>query len=322
LKLKTTFSRTLLLIPMLTLLCFSLTACSKSKNTDSDTMETSDSSTVETSDTSTMEMSDTSTMETSDTSTIETSDTSTIETSDSSTIETSDSSTMSTSDSSTEGNSLSSISIKYVGNSCFYITFSDGTRLVTDPYGSSYATSFGTFPELEADVITISHGHADHVSINEVTGDPKVIMPDDLNEVIKVGDVEITGHTSKHVADMGDSTIFVYKIDGYKIVHMGETDTIDSKEAQEAVKDADVILAYAGEYGFVKNKDSFKTLNNLNIKVIIPQHYSMIDSFYGEPTIDEILLDIPEGFKITKTDEFIVTKDLEKQFVALSHMEN
>jgi len=214
--------------------------------------------------------------------------------------------------------------IKYVGNSCFYITFSDGTRLVTDPYGSAYATQFGIFPKLEADVITISHSHADHIAgIIEVTGKPKNIMPEDLNKTIKVGNVEITGYASNHVANMGGNTIFVYKENGLKIVHMGETDNIDSNEVQKAIKDADVILAYAGEYGEVKNKDSFENLNKMNIKVMIPQHYSINadNIFYGEPTIDKILTELPQGTKVTKTNEFIVKKGLEKQFVELSPMD-
>lgn len=216
-----------------------------------------------------------------------------------------------------------STSIKYVGNSCFYITFSDGTRLVTDPYGSRFATNFGAFPKLEADVMTISHSHEDHTAgINEVTGNPRIIRSEELNKTIKVGNVEITGYASQHVANMGGSTIFVYKADGFKIVNMGETDNIDSKEAQEAVKDADVILAYAGEYGKVKNRDSFEILNKFNIKAMIPQHYS-IDAnniFYGGPTIDKILTELPLGTKVIKTNEFIVKKGLEKQFVAMTSM--
>lgn len=216
------------------------------------------------------------------------------------------------------------ISIKYVGNSCFYITFADGTRLVTDPYGSESAVFFGALPKMEADVITISHTHADHVyGVKDVMGDPRKIVPEDINKTIKVGDVEITGYATKHVDGMGNSTLFVYEEGGLKIVHMGETDNIDSKEAQEAVKDADVILAYAGEYGknTIKNKDSFETLRKMNIKVIIPQHYSMDTTYFGEPNMDEILTELPSGTKITKTNEFIVKKGLEKQFVVMSRME-
>ncbi|HEX3078698.1 MAG TPA: MBL fold metallo-hydrolase [Lachnospiraceae bacterium] len=220
-------------------------------------------------------------------------------------------------------NNQDSISIKYIGNSCFYITFADGTKLVSDPYGAKYATSFGEFPEMEADVMTISHSqHDDHTNgVSSVKGDPQIINPEDVNKSIKVGDVTITGYTSSHVANMGGNTIFVYEENGLKIVHMGETDSIDSKEAQDAVRDADVILAYAGEYGKVKNKDSFKTLYDMNIKVLIPQHYSMGNAdFYGEPKIDVIKTEVPEGIQVTDTDEFFVTKDMEKQFVALSKM--
>jgi len=215
------------------------------------------------------------------------------------------------------------LSIKYVGNSCFYIKFADGTRLVTDPYGSAYQTSFGKFPQLEADVMTISHEHEDHIDgISEVTGKPKILRLSKLSTPVTIGDVEITGYASQHVANLGSNTIFIYKENGLTIVNMGETDNIDSPEAQAAVKGADVILAYAGEYGSVKNKDSFTTLYNLDIKVIIPEHYSNKPEviFYKEPTLDKILTELPDGTKVTKTDEFIVKKDLEKQFVTLSQM--
>jgi hypothetical protein len=61
----------------------------------------------------------------------------------------------------------------------------------------------------------------------------------------------------------------------------------------------------------------------MNIKVLIPQHYSMDANniFYGEPTIDKILTELPEGTETSTTNEFIVTKGLKKQFVAMTHME-
>lgn len=214
-----------------------------------------------------------------------------------------------------------SIKIKYVGNSCFYITLSDGTRIITDPYGKNYASFFAPFPSLEADVITISHNHSDHIGgISEVEGNPKIINSDDLNKPIKIGSTEITAYPSEHVANMGDNTVFVIKEGNFKIVNMGETDTIDSEATLEAIKDADVVLAYAGEYGKIKNKDIFNFLNQINAKVIIPEHYSMNPKnlFYGQPTIDKILTELPEGTKVNKLDELVVKEGLEKQFVVLS----
>ena len=216
------------------------------------------------------------------------------------------------------------ISIKYIGNSCFYITFSDGTRLVTDPYGDNYAYYFGDFPKIEADVMTISHTHEDHTNgIDAVEGDPQIIMPEQVGKPCEVGDLKITSYTSDHVAAMGTNIIYIYEENGLKIVNMGETDNIASKEALDAVKDADVILAYAGEYGTIKNKDSFQTLFGLNIKAMIPEHYSNNPNvvFYGEPTMEDILKEVPSGINITEADEFIVKKDLDVQFVNLSRVE-
>ena len=73
------------------------------------------------------------------------------------------------------------IHIKYVGNSCFNITFADGTRLVTDPYGSLYSASFAPFPDLTADVVTITDNYVDHTKgLSEVKGSPKVIQPEQV----------------------------------------------------------------------------------------------------------------------------------------------
>lgn len=220
---------------------------------------------------------------------------------------------------------VDSLKIKYVGNSCFYIAFPDGTRLVSDPYGSSYASSFAPFPSLEADVMTISHTHEDHTSgINEVKGNPKVINPEDIDKTFKVGSVEITGYKTEHVASMGDNTVFVMKFGDFKIVNMGETDNMDSPQLIEKIKDADVVLAYAGEYGTIKNKATFEFLNKINAKVIIPEHYSMSSDniFYNEPTIDQIIKELPEGTTVSKLDDLTVSKDMKKQFVVLSAMGN
>ena len=105
---------------------------------------------------------------------------------------------------------------------------------------------------------------------------------------------------------------------------MGETDKIESPEALEAVKDADVVLTYTGEYGpeTLDNSDIFQYLYDLNVKVLIPQHFSNKPEaiFYGEPTMDEILKEVPQGVETVKLSELVVTKDMKKQFVALSQM--
>ncbi|MEN6316371.1 MAG: MBL fold metallo-hydrolase [Clostridiaceae bacterium] len=238
---------------------------------------------------------------------------------------------------------IDSITIKYIGNSCFYFQLSDGTKIITDPYGSEYDASFAPFPDIKADIESISHSHADHTacrrntdemkiikladltntsSFDIVNGETHIVMPECLNKTIRIGALEITGYPSKHIANMGDNTVFVFKAGNFKIVHMGETDKIDSPEALTAIKDADVLLAYFGNLGEIKNKDIYAFADKMNIKAVIPQHYSMDPNnlWYGEPSIDQIINELPKDANVIKLNELAVNKDLKKQFAVLSPM--
>ncbi len=75
---------------------------------------------------------------------------------------------------STSAPEVSPMSIRYLGHSSFYILASDGSCIVTDPYG--IYPPFLTFPKgIEADGITISHVHADHTATDRVDGQPLIV---------------------------------------------------------------------------------------------------------------------------------------------------
>ena len=49
--------------------------------------------------------------------------------------------------------------LEYIGHACFRLTAADGTRVITDPYDDSVGIAM--LP-LEAELVTMSHGHHDH----------------------------------------------------------------------------------------------------------------------------------------------------------------
>ena len=49
--------------------------------------------------------------------------------------------------------------LEYIGHACFRLTAADGTRVITDPYDASVGIAM--LP-LEAELVTMSHGHHDH----------------------------------------------------------------------------------------------------------------------------------------------------------------
>lgn len=115
------------------------------------------------------------------------------------------------------------MNIYWYGQSCFKIE-GDKSTLVTDPFSKDFGLRI---PRLAADVVTISHDHADHNNIEAVKG-----MNDDEPFVItnpgeyEVNNIFIYGISSYHDnqggKEYGRNTIYRFDIDGIRIAHLGD----------------------------------------------------------------------------------------------------
>ena len=58
--------------------------------------------------------------------------------------------------------------ITWLGHASFLVESQDGTRIITDPYeAGSYDGAVGYRPiEERADIVTVSHDHADHNAVD------------------------------------------------------------------------------------------------------------------------------------------------------------
>ena len=67
--------------------------------------------------------------------------------------------------------------IKWYGHASFLLTSDQGTKIITDPYepgGFGGAIAYGPIPD-EADIVLVSHDHADHNYVQGLRGKPQVI---------------------------------------------------------------------------------------------------------------------------------------------------
>lgn len=182
--------------------------------------------------------------------------------------------------------------IQYLGHSSFVLTSANGTKILLDPL-SRGSTSYTIATIYGVDAITVGHEHGDHnniamgVSANGST--PLVIRGligtganqtwNTVNETVK--GVRITSispavpvyHDNVSGAARGRNTIFIYEVDGLRIVHMSDLGHTLSPAAVTAIGRADVIMIPVGGFYTIDAVDATTVVGQLNPKVVIPMHY-------------------------------------------------
>ncbi len=162
--------------------------------------------------------------------------------------------------------------IQYLGHACFrLISDGFGHTIITDPYSEQIVGE--QMPELSADLVTVSHKHADHDYVQGVKGDPAVI---DCEIVGNYDDVSISSIKTYHDAEQGkkrgENLVFLFKIDGITVAHLGDLGEIN-KELVEKLKDVDVLLIPVGGNYTIDSLQAKWYVDEIQPKIAIPMHY-------------------------------------------------
>lgn len=161
--------------------------------------------------------------------------------------------------------------IKWYGHACFLLTAADGTRILTDPCdpGTGY-----TLSGIEADVITVSHGHHDHNYLAAAAGKPKVYdtVGEHDYDGISIKGVH-TWHDDRGGQLRGDNIVFVFNIDGLRVCHLGDLGHVPDEAACAAIGKVDVLLCPIGGVYTIDAEEALKVTAALKAHVLIPMHY-------------------------------------------------
>jgi L-ascorbate metabolism protein UlaG (beta-lactamase superfamily) len=160
--------------------------------------------------------------------------------------------------------------ITWYGHACFRLR-DKGATVVTDPYDQSIGY---TLPEIRADIVTVSHHHADHNYVSGIMGAPKVV---DGPGEYEIKDVFITGiatfHDKKKGAQRGCNTVFLLEFDGLTICHLGDLGHVPTQAQVEALSDVDVLLIPVGGVSTIGAPQAAEVISLLEPKIVIPMHY-------------------------------------------------
>ena len=158
--------------------------------------------------------------------------------------------------------------IQWIGHSSFRIRGSK--TIITDPYEGIGLV----FPELKADIVTVSHGHHDHNAVQMVAGEPAVVADAGIR---RVGNVSVAGYNTYHDeekgAKRGRNVVYVINMDGIKIAHLGDLGCMPDDSILGAITGVDVLLIPVGGNYTIDGKTAAKIVAEVKPRTVIPMHY-------------------------------------------------
>jgi len=163
--------------------------------------------------------------------------------------------------------------IKYLGHSSFFIK-TKNAKIVTDPY--SQESTGMKFPKTEADIVTISHDHADHNYIEGIKGEPLVLTwPGEYEK----NEVRVTGfstfHDAKDGADRGPNVMYKFEDNDISLLHCGDLGHLLNDEITEQIGEIDVLMIPVGGFFTITAAEAVKVVNQIEPSMVIPMHYNL-----------------------------------------------
>lgn len=173
--------------------------------------------------------------------------------------------------------------IKWLGHSAFYLQSSKGSRVVIDPYSNLRVKR--DLPKVEADVVLVSHEHADHNAVWLVEGDPIVIRRTGDFIVEREIPMKRTGelltfrgypsyHDKYNGKRYGDNTIWEFYMDNIHVVHLGDIGHLLRETELHYIKSADLLFVpISGGNYTVDAREATVIVDQLKALMVIPMHY-------------------------------------------------
>ena len=164
--------------------------------------------------------------------------------------------------------------IVYLGHASFLLK-GDTYSVAVDPYQENSVPNL-RFPKVEeVDAVVCSHEHADHNArdLVNIKNNPHSVNP-----------LSITvPHDHEGGAKRGLNHINMFEIEGYKIVHLGDTGCLVDEKTLAPFKNCDVLLAPINGFFTIGPKELLEIYRIVQPRIIIPMHFYMKEYQSGYP---------------------------------------
>lgn len=180
---------------------------------------------------------------------------------------------------SAEATAGGAVTLRYFGHAFFLVTSGEGVRVVLDPF-----TDIGyPMPEVEGDLVAISHEAPDHNNALLVRGAPEVLRGLERSgrgwtraqRVLR--DVWVAAlpayHDKVQGKERGLNTVFLVEASGLRIAHLSDVGDMPPEETIRALGRVDVLLVPVGGGHGLDATDASRVVERLRPAIAIPIHY-------------------------------------------------
>jgi L-ascorbate metabolism protein UlaG (beta-lactamase superfamily) len=173
------------------------------------------------------------------------------------------------------------MNVRYLGHSCFLVTSSKGSAVVIDPYSARMPYEL---PQLEPDVVLVSHEHHDHNAYYRFENNPMLVkrshgFPSETELNIERTEEKLTFlgmpsfHDDQEGRRRGPNTIWHWFWEGVHFAHFGDIGHLLSQAQVEELGRVDVIFLPVGGKETIEPSKASLLVNQLDPRIVFPMHY-------------------------------------------------
>jgi len=170
------------------------------------------------------------------------------------------------------------MNIIWHGQSCFQIEARHNkgelTSIVIDPFSEEIGLRL---PKVQADVVLVTHSHADHNNTKGVGGNPFLIQEPGEYEIKKVFVQGVSAwHDQKQGQERGPNTIYIIEAEDLRLCHLGDLGQKElTDEQMDKIGDVDILMIPIGGVSTISAKEAIKIMSQIEPRIIIPMHYQI-----------------------------------------------